>query len=154
MEKTTVKQLYADQPIGKEVKVGGWVKSLRKSKAFSFVVLNDGSTQQDLQIIADQELEHYEEFIKCGTGSSMLLHGKIVESQGKQAFEMQATKIEFFHKADEDYPLQKKGTSMEFLREIAHLRPRTNTFGAVFRIRHALAMATHKFFDDQGLFLH
>ena len=152
MEKITVKELYASSPIGQEVKVGGWVKSLRKSKAFSFIVLNDGSTQQDLQIIADQSLDQYDEFIKCGTGSSMLIKGKVVESQGKQAFEMQAISVEFFHKADEDYPLQKKGTSLEFLREVAHLRPRTNTFGAVFRVRHALAMATHKFFNDKGFF--
>lgn len=152
MEKVSIKELYANPPIDQEVKVGGWIKSLRKSKAFSFIVINDGSTQNDLQIIADESLDGYEEFVKCGTGSSMLLKGRIVASQGKQAFEMQATSVEFFHKADDDYPLQKKGTSMEFLREVAHLRPRTNTFGAVFRIRHALAQATHKFYNDKGFF--
>lgn len=152
MEKVSIKEIYANPPIDQEVKVGGWIKSLRKSKTFCFIVLNDGSTQNDLQIIADQELENYEEFVKCGTGSSMLLTGKVVASQGQQSFELQASSVEFFHKADEDYPLQKKGTSMEFLREVAHLRPRTNTFGAVFRIRHALAQATHKFFNDKGFF--
>lgn len=152
MKLWTIKKLYAEKPIGTEVKIGGWVKSQRNSKAFTFIVLNDGSTQLDVQIIADEVLEGYEEFVKCGTGSSMLVHGKVVESQGKQEFEIQATKVEFFHKAEDDYPLQKKGTSMEFLREVAHLRPRTNTFGAVFRVRHALAQATHKFFNDRGFF--
>ena len=152
MKLWTVKELFAKKPIGSDVKIGGWLKSQRSSKKFTFIVLNDGSTQNDIQIIADEVLEGYEEFVKCGTGSSMLLHGKVVESQGKQDFEIQATKIEYFHKAAEDYPLQKKGTSMEFLREVSHLRPRTNTFGAVFRVRHALAQATHKFFDEKGFF--
>lgn len=152
MSKYTIKQLYKNKPMGEEVKIGGWIKSLRKSKTFSFVVVNDGSTQNDVQIIVDQDLTGYEDFIKCGTGSSVMLKGKVVESQGKQDFEIQALSLDFFHKADDDYPLQKKGTSMEFLREIAHLRPRTNTFGAVFRIRHALAQATHKFFNDLGYF--
>lgn len=152
MQKYTIKQLYKNKPIGSEIKIGGWIKSLRKSKAFSFVVVNDGSTQNDVQIIVDQTLSGYEEFIKCGTGSSVMLTGKVVESQGKQDFEIQALNLEFFHAADQDYPLQKKGASMEFLREVAHLRPRTNTFGAVFRVRHALAQATHKFFNDLGYF--
>jgi asparaginyl-tRNA synthetase len=152
MELWTIKNIHAKTPIGTELKIGGWVKSLRKSKVFAFIVLNDGSTQADVQIIADQDLEGYEEFTKCGTGSSFLIHGIVVESQGKQAFEIQAKNVEFFHKADDDYPLQKKGTSMEFLREVSHLRARTNTSGAVFRIRHALALATHKFFDEKGFF--
>lgn len=152
MELWSIKKLYAEKPIGTDVKIGGWVKSQRSSKSFTFIVLNDGSTQLDVQIIADEVLEGYEEFVKCGTGSSFLLQGKVVASQGKQEFEIQATKVEFFHKAEDDYPLQKKGTSMEFLREVAHLRPRTNTFGAVFRVRHALAQATHKFFNDKGFF--
>lgn len=152
MSKYTIKQLFQNKPIGEEVKIGGWIKSLRKSKAFCFCVVNDGSTQNDVQIIVDQDLDGYEEFVKCGTGSSVMLKGQVVESQGKQDFEIQAKSLEFFHKADDDYPLQKKGTSMEFLREVAHLRPRTNTFGAVFRVRHALAQATHKFFNDLGYF--
>ena len=152
MELWTIKNIHAKTPIGTELKIGGWVKSLRKSKAFTFIVLNDGSTQVDVQVIADQDLENYEEFTKCGIGSSFLIHGLVVESQGKQAFEVQAKKVEFFHKADDDYPLQKKGTSMEFLRENSHLRARTNTFGAVFRVRHALSQATHKFFNDKGFF--
>ncbi len=152
MDKYTIKKLYKDKPIGSEIKIGGWIKSLRKSKAFSFVVVNDGSTQNDVQIIVDQELAGYEDFIKCGTGSSVMLKGKVVESQGKQDFEIQALNLDFFHAAAQDYPLQKKGASMEFLREVSHLRPRTNTFGAVFRVRHALAQATHKFFSDQGYF--
>lgn len=152
MKVKAIKEIYEEKPIGLECKIGGWIKSLRKSKAFSFVVINDGSTQKDLQVIVDDNLENYEEFIKCNTGSSVVFKAKIVESQGKQDFEAQAVDIDFFSIADEDYPLQKKGTSMEFLREVAHIRNRTNTFGAVFRVRHALTMATHKFFNDRGYF--
>ena len=112
MDLWTIKKLYAEKPIGTEVKIGGWVKSQRNSKSFTFIVLNDGSTQNDIQVIADEVLEGYEDFVKCGTGSSMLVHGKVVASQGKQEFEIQAIKVEFFHKAEDDYPLQKKGTSM------------------------------------------
>jgi asparaginyl-tRNA synthetase len=152
MNYNRVKDLYAKKPIGQSVTVKGWVKSQRKSKAFSFLVINDGSIQHDLQIIVDQDVEGYEDIIKCGTGSSVCIEGECVESKGKQPIEVVAKKAKVYGFAADDYPLQKKGTSMEFLREVAHLRPRTNTFGAVFRIRHALAMATHKFFDDRDFF--
>jgi len=152
MKRWTVKELYAQKPVGEEVVVKGWVRSQRKTKTFNFIILNDGSSQGDLQIIADADLANYEEFSKCGTGASLAITGKVVESQGKQPIELHATSVEVYGNVGEDYPLQKKGTSMEFLREIAHLRPRTNTFGAVFRIRHHLALATHKFFDEKGFF--
>ncbi|MCT4640664.1 MAG: asparagine--tRNA ligase [Bacteriovoracaceae bacterium] len=152
MNVVSIKDLYEKKPIGESMLIGGWIKSLRKSKAFSFVVINDGSTQKDLQVIVDDKFDNYEDFVKCTTGSSVIFDAKIVESQGKQDFEAQANGIDFFHAAADDYPLQKKGTSMEFLREVAHIRPRTNTFGAVFRVRHALTMATHKFFSDRGYF--
>jgi len=150
--KWSIKDLIKEEPIGKKVLTQGWVRSLRKSKVFAFLVINDGSSQKDMQIIVDQDLEHYEEMVKLGTGASIGIVGDVVESQGKQAFEIQAKEIIIYGTAAEDYPLQKKGTSMEFLRDIAHLRPRTNTFGAVFRVRHALTMATHKFFNDKGFY--
>lgn len=152
MRRWTIKELYLEKPVGEEVTVKGWLRSQRKTKAFNFIILNDGSSQKDLQIIADATLPNYEDFNKCGVGSSLAITGKVVESQGKQPIELQAVSVEVYGESGGDYPLQKKGTSMEFLREIAHLRPRTNTFGAVFRLRHHLAQATHKFFDDRGFF--
>lgn len=152
MKRWTIKELNSKKPIGETVVVKGWLRSQRKTKTFNFIVLNDGSTQSDLQIIADAELENYEEFNKCNTGSSFAITGEVVESKGKQPIEVIAKEVKIYGQTGEDYPLQKKGTSMEFLREIAHLRPRTNTFGAVFRIRHNLALATHKFFDEKGFF--
>lgn len=152
MKTMRVKELFEQKPIGSEILIQGWIKSQRKNKNFSFIILNDGSTQNDVQIIADSVLDNYEDFSKIGTGGSLGIEGVVVESQGKQEFEIQAKKIIVYGDVGESYPLQKKGTSMEFLREVAHLRPRTNTFGAVFRIRHALAQATHRFFDEKGYF--
>ncbi len=152
MQRSRIKQLFETKPIGQEIVIKGWVRSLRKSKSFSFIVLNDGSCQKDIQIIADEKLENYEQFVKCLTGSALAIRGTLVESQGKQPIEVQAKSVEIIGETPHDYPLQKKGTSMEFLREIAHLRPRTNTFGAVFRVRHELAQATHRFFSDRGFY--
>ncbi len=152
MKRSSVKELFQTKPEGQEILVKGWVRSIRNSKNFSFIVLNDGTSQVDLQIIADEKLDGYDDFSKCLSGSSFSIMGKLVESQGKQAVEVQATKIEILGRTPQDYPLQKKGTSMEFLRDIAHLRPRTNTFGAVFRVRHELAQATHRFFSDKGFY--
>ena len=152
MQRTTVKTLLNTEPNNQDILVKGWVRSIRNSKNFSFIVLNDGSCQGDIQIIADEALEGYEEFTKCLNGSAFSVEGKLVKSGGKQAVEVQATKVEILGKTPQNYPLQKKGTSMEFLRDIAHLRPRTNTFGAVFRVRHELAMATHKFFSERGFY--
>lgn len=149
-----IKEVFKKSPIGQEAKVAGWVRSVRKSKGFSFIVLNDGSCQGTLQIIANEgDLENYEEISNLLVGSCVEFTGKVVESQGKgQSIEMQANSGLIHGKANEEYPLQKKATSLEFLREQAHLRPRTNLFGAVFRVRHALAMATHKFFSDKGFY--
>ncbi|EQC49823.1 asparagine--tRNA ligase [Bacteriovorax sp. DB6_IX] len=139
--------------IDKEVTIKGWVRSVRKSKKFSFIVLNDGTDQDSMQIIADAGIENYEALSSMLTGTSVSITGKIVESQGKgQSIEMQAITGEVIGEVDESYPLQKKGTSLEHLRDIAHLRARTNLFGAVFRVRHALAQATHQFFSDRGFY--
>ncbi len=152
MKRITIKKLLETKPVEEQVLVKGWIRSLRQSKSFCFIVLNDGSTQENLQIIADNNLDGYDEFSKCLIGSAFSVHGQVVASQGKQAIELQASSVEILGKTPADYPLQKKGTSLEFLRDIAHLRPRTNTFSAVFRIRHELAQATHKFFSDQGFY--
>ncbi|KKP24547.1 MAG: Asparagine-tRNA ligase [candidate division TM6 bacterium GW2011_GWF2_28_16] len=138
--------------------VMGWIKSSRTSKNFSFIELNDGSCFNSLQIIIDANINNYENIItKLSTGASISVAGKLVKSPGKeQSFELQAQTIEILGECDpEKYPLQKKKHSFEFLREIAHLRARTNTFGAVARVRSALAFATHQFFQDNGfLYIH
>jgi len=152
-KRTMIREILKDKIIDCEATVKGWVRSVRKSKSFSFLVLNDGSCQGDLQIIVDDVVDNYEDISSLLTGSAIAVTGQLVESGGKgQSVEMQGKSVEIIGIADESYPLQKKGTSLEFLREVAHLRPRTNTFGAVFRIRHALAMATHKFFSDRGFY--
>lgn len=140
--------------IGKEVDVKGWVRSRRGNKYVQFVALNDGTTIKNLQIVFDTEKFSEETLKPVSTGSSIHVQGLLVESQGKgQTIEVQARELEIYGGANPDeYPLQKKGHSLEFLREIAHLRPRTNTFASVFRIRHALAFAIHKFFNDKGFY--
>lgn len=154
MKRLLIKEVFAKSPIGEEVKIAGWIRSVRKSKGFSFIVLNDGTCQETLQIIANEaDIENYDEISNLLVGSCVEFTGKIVASQGKgQSIEMQATTGLIHGKTTDEYPLQKKATSLEFLREQAHLRPRTNLFGAVFRVRHALAMATHKFFSDKGFY--
>ncbi len=148
---TNIKDILKNEPVDTEVTLRGWLRSLRKSKKFSFIVLNDGSCQASLQIIADATLENYEEISSMRTGFCVEIHGKIVASGGRQGgIEMQAQKVTVLGDAPEDYPLQKKATSLEFLRDIAHLRPRSNTFGAVFRIRNRLNFATHEFFNKQN----
>lgn len=152
-DRVQIKRVIAGEYTGSEIVVKGWVKSLRKSKTFSFVVINDGSTQKDLQIIADDKLAYYDELTTYRIGAALAFKGKVVESQGKeQGVEVIASQIELYGKTGDDYPLQKKGTSLEFLREISHLRARTNTFSAVFRVRHTLAMATHEFFSQRGFY--
>ena len=132
----------------------GWVRTKRASKNVAFIALNDGSTINNLQVVADAEKFGEDILRRITTGASISATGKIVESQGAgQACELVAESIEVFGEADPDkYPLQPKKHSLEFLREIAHLRPRTNTFSAVMRVRHALAFAVHKFFNDKGFF--
>src|SRR5436309_2339409 len=133
------------------VQVQGWVRTRRDSKDFSFVELNDGSCLRSLQIIAKNSLPNYAEVQRLQTGASIAARGDLVASQGKgQAWEVVANEIEIVGASDETYPLQKKGHTPEFLREIAHLRPRSNLFGAVFRVRSRLAFAIHQFFQERG----
>src|SRR5215471_11269936 len=133
------------------VRVQGWVRTRRDSKDFSFIELNDGSSLRNLQIIAKNALPNYAEIQRLSTGASIVVEGALVSSQGKgQKWELVARDIEIVGAADESYPLQKKGHTPEFLREIAHLRPRSNLFGSVFRVRSRLAFAVHQFFQDRG----
>ena len=154
MKRTKISQIFAPALIGTEVSVMGWVRTRRGNKHVQFVALNDGSTIRNLQIVFDMERFTDDDLKAVTTGSSIHVIGKLVESMGKgQTCEVQADKLEVFGTADpESYPLQKKGHTLEFLREKAHLRPRTNTFGAILRIRSALAFAIHKFFNEKGFF--
>ena len=151
--RTKIVDLLKRTDIGAMVNVKGWVRTRRGSKQVNFIALNDGSTINNLQVVVD--LANFdEEMLKLiTTGACISVNGEMVESVGSgQKVEVQAREIEVLGTCDNTYPLQKKGHSMEFLREIAHLRPRTNTFGAVFRIRHNMAIAIHKFFHDRGFF--
>lgn len=143
-----------DSMVGQEVDVKGWVRTRRGNKNVQFVALNDGSTIKNLQIVFDLTQFDEETLKPITTGASIHVQGELVASQGKgQSVEILAKELQIYGTAStEDYPLQKKGHSLEFLREKAHLRPRTNTFGAVLRIRHALAFAIHKFFNDKGFY--
>ena len=139
---------------GTVINIKGWVRTRRGNKSVSFIALNDGSTINNIQVVVDNE-KFGDEYLKpITTGACISVTGTLVESQGKgQSVEIQATEIQIYGTADpETYPLQKKGHTLEFLREIAHLRPRTNTFGSIFRIRHHMAMAVHNFFHEQGFF--
>ena len=146
--------LLKSQNGGQEVLVKGWVRTRRDSKGgFSFIEINDGSCLNSIQVVADHSLESYASASpNLHTGSCIAVEGQLVQSQGKgQSMEVQASEIKVYGAADADkYPLQKKRHSFEFLREIAHLRPRTNTFGAVMRVRNQLAFSIHKFFNDRG----
>lgn len=143
-----------DQLVGTKVDVKGWVRTRRGNKNVQFVALNDGSTIKNVQIVFDLATFTEEQLKPITTGASIHVQGELVASQGKgQSVEVLAQELEIYGTASvEDYPLQKKGHTLEFLREKAHLRPRTNTFGAVLRIRHALAFAVHKFFNDKGFY--
>src|SRR6476469_5786813 len=133
------------------VRVQGWVRTRRDSKDFSFIELNDGSCLRNLQVIAKSSLPNYADVQHLNTGASIIVRGDLVASQGKgQAWEVSASEIEIVGASDETYPLQKKGHTPEFLREIAHLRPRSNLFGCVFRARSRLAFAIHQFFQERG----
>lgn len=151
-------RLSAPSWVGQEVTIKGWVRTVRNQKTFTFIEINDGSTLSNFQVVIDQSITGYEELIsKLSNGCSASATGKIVESQGKgQLLEMQASVVEVIGLCDpETYAMQKKRHTFEFLRTIAHLRPRTNTFGAVSRVRNALAFATHQFFQERGfLYLH
>lgn len=154
MSRTIIVDALKRADFGAEVNIKGWVRTRRGNKNVSFIALNDGSTIHNIQVVADNE-KFGDEYLKpITTGACISVTGKLVESLGQgQSVEIQAEKIEIYGTADpEAYPLQKKGHTMEFLRDIAHLRPRTNTFGAVFRIRHNMAMAIHTFFHERGFF--
>jgi asparaginyl-tRNA synthetase len=145
----------SDVPIGDAVNVKGWVRTKRGNKNIAFIALNDGSILHNIQVVVDVSSFGNEGLLKqITTGSCISVHGILVESQGQgQHVEIHASDIELYGKADpEKYPLQKKGHTLEFLREIAHLRPRTNTFGAIFRLRHALSFAIHNYFNDKGFY--
>ena len=152
MERLLVKDVLSGENIGKPVTVCGWVRTKRESKGFAFLVLSDGSTQETLQLVINSETPAFQQLHRCNTGAAIKAKGILKESPGKgQKFEMDVSEIEVFGEADpEEYPLQKKGHTLEFLREIAHLRPRTNTYGAVFRLRNILAASIHEFFQDRG----
>lgn len=154
MIRTVISEALKKTDFGSELNVKGWVRTRRGNKNVSFIALNDGSTIHNIQIVVDNE-KFGEEYLKpITTGACINITGTLVESMGKgQSVEIHATAIEIYGTADpETYPLQKKGHTLEFLRDIAHLRPRTNTFGAVFRIRHHMAMAIHSFFHEKGFF--
>ena len=154
MKRTKIVDIFAPGLIGSDVSVMGWVRTRRGNKHVQFVALNDGSTIRNIQIVFDMQRFSEDQLRPVTTGSSIHVTGKLVESMGKgQTCEIQAETLEIFGTADpEIYPLQKKGHTLEFLREKAHLRPRTNTFGAVLRVRSALAFAIHKFFQERGFF--
>jgi len=154
MKRTKIKELLSSPKTGADVLVKGWVRTKRGNKNIVFIALNDGSTISNIQIVAETSLFSEELLKDVTTGACLAITGKLVESQGQgQNVEVTASNIEIYGKSDaETYPLQKKGHSMEFLREIAYLRPRTNTFGAVLRIRHSMAFAIHKYFNDKGFF--
>ena len=153
IRRTKVVDLLKRTDVGAQVNVKGWVRTRRGSKQVNFVAINDGSTINNVQVVVDVEKFDADLLKLITTGACLSVNGTLVASVGSgQAVEIQATEIEVLGACDNTYPLQKKGHSMEFLREIAHLRPRTNTFGAVLRIRHNMAIAIHKFFHEKGFF--
>lgn len=154
-----VKDLYRNMNSyeGKTIQVSGWVKTIRDSKNFGFIELNDGTFFKNVQIVFDQELENFEEVKKLSISSSIQVMGEVVKTENaKQPFEIKAQKVEIINQASLDYPLQKKRHSFEYLRTISHLRPRTNTFNAVFRVRSILSLRFINSFKkkDLSMFIH
>ena len=148
-----IRELYKNQEayLDKEITVGGWVRSIRDSKAFGFIVINDGTFFTPLQVVYHDDMENFEEISKLNVGAAVVVTGTLVATpQAKQPFEIQAKTVTVEGASAPDYPLQKKRHSFEYLRTIAHLRPRTNTFQAVFRVRSLCAYAIHRFFQEQG----
>ena len=153
MQDVLVKDLFRNTKdyVQKQVTVSGWVRTIRDSKNFGFIELNDGSFFKNVQVVFDTELSNFEDIKKLSISSSIVVVGEVVKTENaKQSFEIKADKIEIINQADLDYPLQKKRHSFEYLRTIGHLRPRTNTFNAVFRVRSVLSYAIHKFFQERG----
>ncbi len=150
---TEIKQIFRtpEQFLEQELEVAGWVRNIRVSKKFGFIELNDGSFFQNLQIVFEEDLGNFEEIAKLGVGTAVIVQGRLTASPGSgQAFELKAMEIAVEGSCPSDYPLQKKRHSFEYLRTIAHLRPRTNTFSAVFRLRSVLAYAIHQYFQERG----
>lgn len=153
MENILVKDLYrnTEKYSDKEVTVSGWIRTVRNSKTFGFIELNDGSFFKNVQIVFDNNLSNFDDICKLSISSSIIVTGTLVVTENaKQPFEIKATSVEVFNVADSDYPLQKKRHTFEYLRTISYLRPRTNTFNAVFRVRSVLSYAIHKFFQERG----
>ena len=153
MDLVTVRELYRNREeyLDKEVTIGGWVRSIRDSKTFGFIVVNDGSFFENLQVVYHDNMENFGEISKLNVGAAIIVKGTLVATpQAKQPFEIQAAEVVVEGTSAPDYPLQKKRHSFEYLRSIAHLRPRTNTFQAVFRVRSLTAYAIHKFFQERG----
>ena len=154
MERIQIRELFknSEKYFGKEITVAGWIRQIRDSKKLAFIELNDGSFFKAVQVIAeDEKINNYSEVASLNISSSIVVKGTFVETpNSKQPFEIQASSIEIMGKSNEDYPIQPKRHTMEYLRTVAHLRPRTNTFMAVFRVRSLVAYAIHKFFQEQG----
>ena len=149
MQRTLIKHALASESARESILVEGWVRTRRDSKNFSFLEVNDGTCLASVQVVADVGIPGYEDIGRMTTGASVAVEGRLVESPGKQRWEIQARSMRLIGASPETYPLQKKGHSPEFLRSIAHLRPRTNLFGAVFRTRSRIAAAVHRFFLDR-----
>ena len=153
MKLVEIRELYeqTEKYLDKEVLTGGWVRSIRDSKTFGFIVLNDGTCFKPVQVVYSDELQNFSEISKINIGAALIVKGVLVATpNAKQPFEIQATEIAIEGASTPDYPLQKKRHSFEYLRTISHLRPRTNTFQAVFRVRSLCAYAIHKFFQERG----
>ena len=149
ISRTLVKHALSSEAEIPDMLVQGWVRTRRDSKAFSFLEINDGSSVASLQVVADEGIPGYERIAEMTTGAAVSVRGALVAGQGKQRWELRASSLELVGAAPESYPLQKKGHTPEFLRSIAHLRPRTNLFGAVFRMRSRLAASIHRFFQSR-----
>lgn len=153
MDLITIRELYKNREeyLDKDITIGGWVRSLRDSKAFGFIVVNDGTFFEPLQVVYHDTMDNFDEISRLNVGAAVIVTGTLVATpQAKQPFEIQAKQVEIEGASAPDYPLQKKRHSFEYLRTIAHLRPRTNTFQAVFRVRSLTAYALHKFFQERG----
>lgn len=153
MEKATVKEIFKDSEkyLNNEIQIEGWIRTLRSSKKFGFIEVNDGTFFKNIQVVFDENLENFKEISKFPISSSIVVQGKLDPTpQAKQPFEIKATNVSIIGDSERDYPLQKKRHSFEYLRTIAHLRPRSNAFSAVFRVRSLAAYAVHKFFQERN----
>jgi asparaginyl-tRNA synthetase len=152
VKRVLIKEIFSGKEAGQEVTVCGWVRTKRESKRVAFLALSDGSAQDTLQLVVPAESPAFGQLHRCNTGAAIAVKGMLKESPAKgQKYEVEVSEVEVFGETDpEKYPLQKKGHTLEFLREIAHLRPRTNTYGAIFRLRNVLADAIHEFFQKRG----